>query len=106
MSACKYCGSTDLHIVARDGPSPHYGRIVCRDCGKFQGWAKAPMTFDRAAKFRLPFGKYAFRSLAEIGQTLAGRSYLRWLAEEKGCQPNIKRAIEAFLQPEPAEVQP
>lgn len=95
MTTCPYCGSADLGEVLCDPPRPHHSRIVCRACGRNLGWGVAPMTYDRAAAFVMPFGKHAGLTLAEIDGA-GQRSYLEWL-RSASPKPNIMRALDAYL---------
>lgn len=95
MTTCPRCGSTDLGEVLCDPPRPHYSRIFCRACDRHLGWGVAPMTFERAAAFVMPFGKHAGLTLAEIDEG-GQRSYLKWLQSE-GPKSNVRRALDAYL---------
>lgn len=95
MTTCPYCHSTDLGEVLCDPPRPRYSRILCRACQRQLGWGAAPMTFERASSFVMPFGKHAGLTLAEIDEA-GHRSYLVWLLSE-GPKPNIQRALDAYL---------
>jgi hypothetical protein len=87
---CPHCRSTGL--VESPAEPPHFARLDCGDCGRWLRWVGAPMTFDRAAAFVMPFGKHAGKTLAEIP-----RDYLLW-GLEKINRPSIRRAIERFLE--------
>jgi uncharacterized protein (DUF3820 family) len=62
---------------------------------------KSPWSVERAANFRLPFGKYAGRALGELMRTREGRSYLRWAAKNIKGNPGTAAAIAmGIVQPE------
>lgn len=93
VDTCWRCGGS-----ARLDPTyrgRHYGKLVCGACGSFVSWARPPMTEERAAAFRLFFGRYKNATLAEVGQM--DRSYLRWLASE--CETeSVRRAAVCHLE--------
>lgn len=96
--ACRHCGSTELGEVLCDPPSPHYSRVICRACSRTLGWGSVPLTPERAAAFVMPFGRFAGSTLARIGASTRGRSYLRWLLDEADLTPSARRAIETHLE--------
>jgi uncharacterized protein (DUF3820 family) len=93
---CRYCGSPEL-LTVRCLDGPHYARTHCRSCSRFQRWEAAPMTFERAAKFVLPFGKHQGRELDVIGATDDGLRYLDWLVGQDWLKDNVRRAIKCYL---------
>ena len=55
---------------------------------------------DRARAFVMPYGKHKGRTVGQMAETGAGRSYLRWLAEN--VDGNVAMAASIVL----GEVQP
>ncbi len=86
---CPTCGAP-LLLDRENVPAPHYGRLVC-NLGHYSQWAPAPMTFERAAAFIMPFGKYRGARLDAIP-----KDYLCWARENLDNQ-SIVRAIAAYL---------
>ena len=79
---CWRCGG-----AARLDPTycgKHWGKLICSACGRWVSWARPPMTEERAAAFRMPWGKYRNSTLAELAEVDV--AYLRWLATE--CESN------------------
>lgn len=57
------------------------------------------MTFDGAAKTRMPFGKHAGKTLDEIAATDEGLRYLDWLRGQDWFKTkhDLFDAVEAYL---------
>lgn len=92
--ACPRCGQP-IRLDIDDVPKPHYGRLVCQE-GHWCGWVAAPMTYDRARTFVMPFGKYRGKTIADIAEEI-DPSYLQWAARNIESK-SIQRAIERFAQ--------
>jgi len=77
--ACRFCGSTRLHLVKCD--PPHDSRLDCLDCGRRGSPLPSPWNLERARSFKLPFGKHAGLKVGELADSEDGRSYLTWAAQ-------------------------
>jgi len=92
---CKSCGAESIEITA-NVPAPHHSRIECSSCGRFLGWGKAPWTFERAAAFKIGFGKWRGKALSEIDEEKDGRSWIEWGVKNLDKNPQI--ACETYLK--------
>ncbi len=90
---CPQCGDP-LELVTENVPKPHYGAMVCRKCDVWQKWIAAPMTWEKARTYQMPFGKYRNQTIDQIGQR--DREYLAWAAANL-TKGSITRAIKCYL---------
>jgi hypothetical protein len=60
---------------------------------------KAPWTLARARGFRLPFGRYRGRTVAEVLRSDAGRDWLRWAAGNVAGNVGTAAAIALGIEP-------
>ncbi len=94
---CPYCKSTK-QILVRCEKGPHYAKLVCTQCGRILRWAPTPMTLERAASFRMPFGQYEGKSLKRIASKPKGRRDLCWLIDQGYATGNMLAAIRLILE--------
>ena len=47
---CKYCNSHNL--IQQEAPPPHYKKLICSDCGRFQRWLPNPEKQERLDKYK------------------------------------------------------
>jgi Putative quorum-sensing-regulated virulence factor len=92
VDRCVHCGGSTK--IDPDYRGPHSGRYVCTSCGWFCGWARKPITIERAASWKMPFGQYRGCTLAEINA--CDRNYLWWLVENVD-RASIQRVVCYFL---------
>jgi hypothetical protein len=62
--------------------------------------SKLGMTFDRAKRFEMPFGKHKGRTLDDIALDGDGLRYLDWLRgvrEDEGKNMDVDKALEVYL---------
>lgn len=102
--ACPGCGAADYDAEPMPADHPHHAHAECRRCGR-TWWVPAPMTAERAAGFRMPFGRFKGRTFAEIGSTGDGRSYLAWLRDTETVKKTIRAAAARHLETLRAEQQ-
>ena len=91
LSKCPICEGAIEVIRLPEGVS-HWGRNWCPNCQTTRGFAETPP--DQAASWRMPIGKFAGWSLAEIDREPRGRSYLKWMCENIPCSRGM---IVAYL---------
>jgi hypothetical protein len=89
---CPSCGTTLTIEAASNRSGPAYPTRQ-NGSGGYQQPAQ-PWTPERARAFKMPFGKYRDRTMAQI--TLADPSYTEWLAEN--CDRNVQKAAQICLE--------
>jgi hypothetical protein len=89
------CLHTRTAVDRNQVPPPHYGKIVCLDCGAHIGWAKQPLTRERAERYRMQAGKYMGMRLDQIARK--DRAYLEWVADNWDGLPNLRRIVRHYL---------
>jgi hypothetical protein len=92
------CESANLVEVAEGVrlPPGAKSKLVCGDCGRWIKWVGAS-----ASEFRMPFGQYEGRSLAEINEVK--RSHLERIANKPDYRfPKIQAKVREFLESNPA----
>ncbi len=94
---CPGCGSY-RHVQIRCTNGPHHGKLVCSECGHFIRWVSAPMTPERAASFRMPFGQYMGKSLSRIASKREGRRYLSSFIDQGQATGKMVTAIQLVLE--------
>lgn len=97
---CRYCGG---NLVEGPGVGPHWKCLRCVKCLKNNAWLAKPTELQDHGAFVMPFGMHKDKTLAKIASTERGAQYLGWMARELK-DGNIKRHIQAFLQPKLASL--
>ena len=87
---CPRCNGP-LELV-RPAPAPHWGQLICRDCGRKCGFAATPP--EELHSYKLWFGRHKGRTLAEI--EALDRAYLEWAASSLSID-RVRKAILDYL---------
>lgn len=89
VDVCPRCKGTVFYEKER---SPHIG-VYCKECDKWICWKKQPMTYDKAVRMVMPFGKHKGDMMGDIPD-----DYLEYIVDNFD-DGKVKDAAVAVLSP-------
>ena len=89
---CTDCNAECIAVL--EASRPHCGRWVCPRCHESLDAAPKPITMERVARFKMPYGRHRGRTFADI-EIVGDRSYV---GGSRDRIPKFSRLADAYLQ--------